>query len=89
MRKFFKIFFSVVVILYFSATMFYCFVAGTPEAGKGAAIYIMSAAGQFFFQRLPVDAFTTLFTSEKNWMKRANDLDLCYDNSKEIIGDTA
>jgi hypothetical protein len=36
-----------------------------------------------------VDAFTTLFTSEKNWMKRANDLDLCYDNSKEIIGDTA
>ena len=36
MRKFFKIFFSVVVILYFSATMFYCFVAGTPEAGKGA-----------------------------------------------------
>ena len=45
MRKFFKIFFSVVVILYFSATMFYCFVAGTPEAGKGAAIYIMSAAG--------------------------------------------
>ena len=37
MRKFFKIFFSVVVILYFSATMFYCFVAGTPEAGKGAA----------------------------------------------------
>jgi len=25
--------------------MFYCFVAGTPEAGKGAAIYIMSAAG--------------------------------------------
>ena len=45
MRKFFKIFFSVVVILYFSATMFYCFIAGTPEAGKGAAIYIMSAAG--------------------------------------------
>lgn len=45
MRKFFKIFFSVVVILYFSATMFYCFVAGTPEAGKGAAIYIMSAVG--------------------------------------------
>lgn len=62
----FKIFFSVVVILYFSATMFYCFVAGTPEAGKGAAIYIMSAAGlSILFQRLPVDAFTTLFTSEK------------------------
>ena len=34
MRKFFKIFFSVVVTLYFSATMFYCFVAGTPEDGK-------------------------------------------------------
>ena len=45
MRKFFKILISVVITLYFSATMFYCFVAGTPEAGKGEAIYIMSAAG--------------------------------------------
>ena len=40
MRKFFKIFFSVVVILYFSATMFYCFVAGTPEAGTIAANHV-------------------------------------------------
>lgn len=45
MRKFLKAFFSVVITLYFSFTMFYCFVAGTPEAGKGAAIYILSAAG--------------------------------------------
>ena len=41
MRKFFKILISVVITLYFSATMFYCFVAG----GKGAVIYMMSAAG--------------------------------------------
>lgn len=45
MRKFLKIFFSVVITLYFSITMFYCFVAGTPESGKGAVIYMMSAAG--------------------------------------------
>lgn len=45
MRKFLKVFFSVVITLYFSFTMFYCFVSGTPEAGKGAAIYILSAAG--------------------------------------------
>ena len=40
MRKFFKILISVVITLYFSATMFYCFVDG-----KGAVIYMMSAAG--------------------------------------------
>ena len=45
MRKFFKILISVVITLYFSATMFYCFVAGTPDDGKGAVIYMMSAAG--------------------------------------------
>ena len=40
MRKFFKILISVVITLYFSATMFYCFVAGTPDDGKGAVIYM-------------------------------------------------
>lgn len=45
MRKFFKIFFSVVITLYFSLTMFYCFVAGAPGQGKGITIYILSAAG--------------------------------------------
>ena len=45
MRKFFKILISVVITLYFSATMFYCFVAGTPDDGKGAVIYMMSEAG--------------------------------------------
>lgn len=90
MRKFFKIFFSVVVILYFSATMFYCFVAGTPEAGKGAAIYIMSAAGlSILFPAFTCGCIHYIIYLRKNWMKRANDLDLCYDNSKEIIGDTA
>ena len=45
MKKFLKIFFSVVITLYFSITMFYCFVAGTPENGNGTAVYILSAAG--------------------------------------------
>ncbi len=45
MRKFFNILISVVITLYFSATMFYCFVAGAPDGGKGAVIYMMSAAG--------------------------------------------
>ena len=45
MRKFLKSFFSVAVTLYFSATMFYCFVAGAPAGGNGKVIYLVSAAG--------------------------------------------
>lgn len=45
MKKFLKIFFSAVITMYFSGTMFYCFVAGAPETGRGAVIYILSAAG--------------------------------------------
>ena len=45
MRKFLKSFFSVAVTLYFSATMFYCFVAGAPAGGNGNVIYLVSAAG--------------------------------------------
>lgn len=45
MRKFLKVIFSLVVTVYFSTTMFYCFVAGTPETGRGAVIYMLSAAG--------------------------------------------
>lgn len=45
MRKFLKIVFSVAVTLYFSITMFYCFVAGAPENGNGTTVYILSAAG--------------------------------------------
>ena len=66
MRKFFKILISVVITLYFSATMFYCFVAGTPDDGKGAVIYMMSAAGlSILFPALPAAAFITSFISEK------------------------
>ena len=72
MRKFFKILISVVITLYFSATMFYCFVAGTPDGGKGAVIYMV--------------AFITSFISEKKWMKGANDQDLWYDNNKYLAG---
>ena len=44
MRKFFKILISVVITLYFSATMFYCFVAGTPDDGKrGSDLYDVSS----------------------------------------------
>ena len=45
MKKFLKGLFSVVITLYFSATMFYCFVAGAPTGGKGKVIYLVSAAG--------------------------------------------
>jgi hypothetical protein len=45
MRKFLKVFFSLAVTIYFSTTMFYCFVAGAPQNGKGAVIYVVSAAG--------------------------------------------
>ena len=45
MRKFLKSFFSVAVTLYFTATMFYCFVAGAPAGGNGKVIYLVSAAG--------------------------------------------
>ena len=37
--------FSLAVTIYFSTTMFYCFVAGAPQNGKGAVIYVVSAAG--------------------------------------------
>ena len=43
MKKFLRRLFSVVITLYFSATMFYCFVAGAPTGGK--VIYLVSAAG--------------------------------------------
>ena len=87
MRKFFKILISVVITLYFSATMFYCFVAGTPDGGKGAVIYMMSAAGlSILFPALPAAAFITSFISEKKWMKGANDQDLWYDNNKYLAG---
>ena len=45
MKKFLKVLFSVLITLYFSATMFYCFVAGAPSGGEGKMIYIVSAAG--------------------------------------------
>lgn len=45
MKKFLRRLFSVVIMLYFSATMFYCFVAGAPKGGNGKAIYLVSAAG--------------------------------------------
>ena len=45
MKRVLKILFSVMVTLYFSATMFYCFIAGAPSAGQGKMIYIVSAAG--------------------------------------------
>lgn len=46
MKKFLRRLFSVVITLYFSATMFYCFVAGAPTGGNGKVIYLVSAAGQ-------------------------------------------
>ena len=45
MKKFLRRLFSVVITLYFSATMFYCFVAGAPAGGNGKVIYLVSAAG--------------------------------------------
>ena len=56
MRKFLKSFFSVAVTLYFSATMFYCFVAGAPAGGNGKVIYLVSAAGSDarFYLRMPL-----------------------------------
>lgn len=45
MKKFLRRLFSVVITLYFSATMFYCFVAGAPTGGNGKATYLVSAAG--------------------------------------------
>ena len=45
MKKFLRRLFSVVITLYFSATMFYSFVAGAPTGGNGKAIYLVSAAG--------------------------------------------
>ncbi len=45
MRKFLKGLFSVMITLYFSANMFYCFVAGAPSEGSGKSLYFVSAAG--------------------------------------------
>lgn len=87
MRKFFKILISVVITLYFSATMFYCFVAGTPDDGKGAVIYMMSAAGlSILFPAFTCGCIHYILYLRKKWMKGANDQDLWYDNNKYLAG---
>lgn len=90
MRKFLKVFFSLAVTIYFSTTMFYCFVAGAPQNGKGAVIYVVSAAGLsiLFPWLLPVAVFITLSISGKNWINRANNQVLWYDKEKQRMDET-
>lgn len=45
MKKTVKIIVSVVLVLGFAVSMFYCLVAGAPEPGEGLAVYTAAAAG--------------------------------------------
>lgn len=80
MKKFLRRLFSVVITLYFSATMFYCFVAGAPTGGNGKVIYLVSAAGLAVL--MPGFACITFDISGKNLMNRVNDPDLWYYNKE-------
>lgn len=45
MKKIWKVLLSAVLVLFSSAVMFYCLVAGAPEGGRGLSLYVSAAGG--------------------------------------------